>query len=299
MTLGAGSGGAANALSDDRHGQNRAVAPADVDTEKPSSARIYDWYLGGDQNWAVDREFGRKVEQLWPLIKPVARQNRAFMNRVVTASLDAEIRQFIDLGRGVPTVGTVHEIIRRRLPADERATVVYVDYEPVAAAHSTVILERDEATGWAGLVQRDLRDPYAILEDERTLELIDFDRPVCLLLISVLHFIRPDDHPGWLLETYRENLTPGSWLAMSHIASDGAPAEGAAQVRRFVDAYKNTSNHGWLRTRDEMAPWFGDWTLIDPGMSRLADWRPDHELTEAKVEARPFAWCAVAEKRTA
>jgi O-methyltransferase involved in polyketide biosynthesis len=277
-------------------GKTAPIAPAGVDTEKPSAARIYDWYLGGDQNWAVDREFGRKVEQVWPLIKPVARHNRAFMNRVVTAALDAGIRQFIDLGSGVPTVGNVHEIIRRRLPAGERATVVYVDYEPVAAAHSTVILERDEATGWAGLVQRDLRDPYAILEDPRTLELIELNRPVCLLLISVLHFIGPDDHPGRLLETYRENLAPRSWLAMSHIASEGAPEEGAAQVRRFVDAYKNTSNPGWLRTRDEIAPWFGDWTLIEPGMSRLVDWRPDHELTEAEIEARPFAWCAVAEK---
>jgi hypothetical protein len=118
------------------------AAPAGVDIEKPSAARMYDWYLGGTQNWAVDREFGKQVEKQWPQIKPVARQNRAFMNRAVVAALDAGIRQFVDLGSGVPTVGNVHEVVRAHLPAGERATVVYVDYEPVATAHATVIRTR-------------------------------------------------------------------------------------------------------------------------------------------------------------
>jgi hypothetical protein len=272
------------------------AAPAGVDIEKPSAARIYDWYLGGDQNWAVDREFGRKAEQLWPLIKPIARQNRAWMNRVVDAALRAGIRQFIDLGSGVPTVGNVHEIIRRRLPEDDDATVVYVDYEPVAAAHSTLILERDGATDWAGLVQRDLRDSWEIFRDETTRRLIDFEEPVCVLLVSVLHFIGPDDKPDEILAKYREHVAPGSWLALSHVCCEDAPPEGVAEVRRFVDAYKNTSNPAWIRTRDEILPWFADWTMIEPGMVRLPDWRPDHEVTETEVKARPYAWCAVAEK---
>src|SRR5437764_3651877 len=167
------------------------VAPAGVDTTKPSAARIYDWYLGGDHNWAVDREFGKRAVQLWPGMKAMARRNRAFMNRVVEAALDAGIRQFLDLGSGVPTVGNVHEILRRRLPQNPDATVVYVDYEPVAAAHSTLILEQDEATGWAGLVQRDLRDPQAIVEDDATRALIDFDQPLCVLMIAVMHFVGP------------------------------------------------------------------------------------------------------------
>jgi hypothetical protein len=130
------------------------VAPAGVDIEKPSAARVYDWYLGGNHHWAVDREFGRRVEKLWPLIRPISRQNRAFMNRVVSAAMDAGVRQFVDLGSGVPTAGNVHEIVRDRLPSGERASVVYVDYEPVAAAHSRLILEREGATDWAGLVER-------------------------------------------------------------------------------------------------------------------------------------------------
>lgn len=114
------------------------AAPAGVDIDKPSAARMYDWYLGGSHNWAVDREFGKQVEQLMPQVKPVARQNRAFMNRAAIAALEAGTRQFVDLGSGVPTVGNVHEVVRDHLPAGERSRVLYVDYEPVAVAHATV-----------------------------------------------------------------------------------------------------------------------------------------------------------------
>ncbi|WP_020668470.1 SAM-dependent methyltransferase [Amycolatopsis nigrescens] len=271
-------------------------APAGVDTEKPSAARMYDWYLGGNQNWAVDREFGRQGERLWPQIKQVARQNREFMNRVVNAALDAGIRQFLDVGSGVPTVGNVHEIIREKLPPDERATVVYVDYEPVAAAHSTVILERDGATDWAGLVQADLREPAAIFANPTTRRLIDFDQPVCLLVIAVMHFIGDDDRPSELLADYRERLAPGSWLALSHVALDAAPEEGAAQLRRFAETYKNTSNPAWLRTREEIEPWFGDWPLLEPGLVHPLDWRPNRKPTDRQLEARPYFWCGVSQQ---
>jgi O-methyltransferase involved in polyketide biosynthesis len=274
------------------------IAPAGVDTEKPSAARIYDWYLGGDQNWAVDREFGRKAEQLWPLIKPTARHNRAWMNRVVEAALDAGIRQFLDLGSGVPTVGNVHEIIKRRLPEGEDATVVYVDYEPVAAAHSTLILERDGATDWAGLVQRDLRDPRAIFRDQETKRLLDFDEPVCVMIVSVLHFIGPDDNPGKVLDAYKSHVAPGSWLALSHASVEDAPeeSEDTAAVRRLIATYQNTSNPMWLRNRAQIAAWFDGWEMVEPGISRLYQWRPDHEATELEIKASPFGWCGAARK---
>lgn len=275
------------------------IAPAGVDTDKPSAARIYDWYLGGTQNWAVDREFGKRAVQLWPGMKAMAQQNRAFMNRVVEAALDAGIRQFIDLGSGVPTVGNIHELIRRRLPDEGDATVVYVDYEPVAAAHSTVILEKDEATGWATIVQRDLRDPDAVLDDDATRELIDFDEPVCLLLIAVMHFIGPHDDPDKITATYRSRLAPGSWLAISHASIDDAPAdETTAGVRRMIDTYRTTSNPMWLRDRAEFAPWFGDWTMLEPGITRLPHWRPDREPTEEELEASSYGWGGVAENRS-
>jgi O-methyltransferase involved in polyketide biosynthesis len=271
--------------------------PVGVDVEKPSAARVYDWYLGGDQNWAVDREFGRRVEKVWPLIRPISRQNRAFMNRVVEAALDVGIRQFVDLGSGVPTAGNVHEIVRDRLPADEPATVVYVDYEAVAAAHSTLILEREDATDWAGLAQRDIRDPAAVFADEATQRLIDWSEPVCLLMITVLHFIGPDDDPDGLMATYRAKLAPGSWLAVTHgTCTDDAPPERAAEVRRFVDAYRDTSNPAYLRSAEEILPWFGGWPLLEPGLTALPDWRPEQAVSAVEAETRPFAWCAVARR---
>jgi O-methyltransferase involved in polyketide biosynthesis len=271
--------------------------PVGVDIEKPSAARVYDWYLGGDQNWAVDREFGRRVEKVWPLIRPISRQNRAFMNRVVEAALDAGIRQFVDLGSGVPTAGNVHEIVRDRLPEDERAAVVYVDYEAVAAAHSTLILEREDATDWAGLAQRDIRDPVAVFDDEATRRLIDWSEPVCLLMITVLHFIGPDDDPDGLMATYRAKLAPGSWLAVTHgTCTEDAPPERAAEVRRFVDAYRDTSNPAYLRSAEEILPWFGGWPLLEPGLTALPDWRPEQTVSAVEAETRPFAWCAVARR---
>ena len=268
-------------------------APDGVDVDKPSAARIYDWYLGGSQNWAVDREFGKRAEKMWPLIRPMSRQNRAFMNRVVRAALDAGIRQFVDLGSGVPTAGNVHEIVRDRLPA----SVVYVDYEPVAAAHSRVILEDEGADEWAGIVERDIRDPEAIFGDEITERLIDWSQPVCLLMITVLHFLGPGDRPDELVATYRERLAPGSWLAVTHgTCRDDAPPERAAEVRAFVASYRDTSNPAYLRSAEEIRPWFGGWPLLEPGMSALPDWRPDEPVAEEDGELRPFAWGAVGVK---
>lgn len=275
---------------------NAPAPPAGVNIDIPSAARVYDWYLGGTQNWAVDREFGRRVEQVWPLIKPISRQNRAFMNRVVLAALDAGIRQFVDLGSGVPTAGNVHELVAARLPRGG-GKVVYVDYEPVAVAHSTVILEQDDALDWAGIVRQDIRDPDAIFADETTTRLIDWDQPVCLLMITVMHFVGPDDDPDGLMAEYRAKLAPGSWIGLSHAAcKDDAPAERAAEVTRFIDAYKDTSNPAWLRTDEDIKPWFGGWPLLEPGLTSLPDWRPASEPTAIEAETRPFAWCAVAEK---
>ena len=272
-------------------------APEGVDTEKPSAARIYDWYLGGTQNWAVDREFGRRMEQQWPLVKPGARQNREFMNRAVRAALRAGVRQFIDLGSGVPTAGNVHEVVEAELAEDDPATVVYVDYEPVAAAHATLILEESMATDWAGIVQADMRDPKAVLHHATTRQLIDFDKPVCLMMMAVLHFVGPDDGPEELVGTYRDALATGSWLAISQMSEGDGAGEALDGLRWFVEQYRKTSNPVWLRDRDDIVPLFGDWTLLEPGITHLPDWRPDRQLNALEAEARPFAWCGVAEKR--
>lgn len=273
-------------------------APDGVDVDKPSAARMYDWFLGGTQNYAVDREFGKKVLAGFPLVRPIARSNRAWMNRVVRAAIDAGFRQFLDLGSGVPTVGNVHDIVREALPEGEQATVVYVDYEEVAAAHARLTLEREGVTDWAGFVLCDLRDMDSVLEAPDSKRLLDTEKPICLLLVSALHFLGPDDAPGELVEEYRDKLAPGSWLTISHITLDDAPIESTGEARKVADAYKNTSNPLWVRTRDEVEEFFGGWPLVEPGLVHLTDWRSDNPqwLAVEDAEVRPYLWGGVAEK---
>ncbi|GHF71683.1 O-methyltransferase involved in polyketide biosynthesis [Amycolatopsis bartoniae] len=275
-------------------GEAAPAAPAGVDVEKPSAARIYDWYLGGDQNWAVDREFGKRALELFPVAGELARQNRAFLGRLVRAAVEAGIRQFLDLGSGVPTVGNVHEIVRDHLPEGERASVVYVDYEPVATAHATVLLEQEEATDWAAMIQADLRNVDGVLTHPETERLIDFGQPVCLLMVAVLHFIGDDDRPADLVARYRDQLVPGSWLAISHSTSDHLDTDEAAPIRDAVQSYRKTSNPMWPRKSAEIESWFGGWPLLDPGLVPPADWRPTEPVSPPTARTRPFGVAGVA-----
>lgn len=273
---------------------NAPAAPEGVNLEEASSARIYDAYLGGTTNWAVDRHFAEAAVKQFPLIKPLAMANRRFLGRVVRTALDHGITQFLDLGSGVPTVGNVHEIVANH-PRAEDGRVVYVDYEPVAAAHSEHILTEQDALDWAGIVQADLRDPVSVFEHETTRRLLDLSKPVCVLLVSVLHFVGGETDVDALVRQYRDEFAPGSWLALSHICNEDSDNEGAAQIARLAEQYKNTQNPAFLRTRADVERWFAGYSVLEPGIVHLADWRPDDEITEAEREAGPFMWCAVGE----
>ncbi|HEX3648799.1 MAG TPA: SAM-dependent methyltransferase [Pseudonocardiaceae bacterium] len=279
--------------------ERRAPAmPQDIDEKTPNAARVYDYYLGGEHNFTVDRELGDRVAQTFPVIRQTAMLNRAWLRRVVVDALESGVRQFLDIGSGVPTMGNVHEIVLSLLPAGERATVVYVDYEAVAVHHSRIVLERDGATGWAAIVQEDLRNPDGVFGHPETTRLIDFGRPVCLLMVSVLHFLGPDDGPARLLDTYRSRLAPGSRLAISHGTVDSLDPGDPLQ-ERMTALYRGSSNPTWMRGRAEIRAWFGDWPLLYyPDVVPLSDWlpEPDLELTEDEQTARPFMWCGVAEK---
>ncbi|HJP75239.1 MAG TPA: SAM-dependent methyltransferase [Pseudonocardiaceae bacterium] len=235
--------------------------------DTPSAARVYDWYLGGANNFEVDREFGRKVEEAMPSVRAIAAANRAFLHRAVRYLADHGIRQFLDLGSGIPTVGNVHEIAQQVYPG---AKVVYVDHEPVACNYAKDLLRDNE---FATVVQADIRDPDTVLGHSETRQLLDFSQPVGLLLIAVLPFVADDPAP--LLARYREPLVSGSYLAITQSSLDGAPEEFLAQARRSLDSYGDAGQQVTTRTKAEISSWFDDLDLIAPGVVPMPEWLPE------------------------
>ncbi|NKQ53599.1 hypothetical protein HFP15_11995 [Amycolatopsis sp. K13G38] len=271
---------------DDDLGMNRSTwTPPAVDLERPNVSRIYDWYLGGDNNYAIDREFGKQALKLMPHAPFVAKSNREFMVRAVGYALDEGIDQFLDIGSGIPTTSPVHQIAHARHP---EAKVVYVDNEAVAIAHGTRMLT-DEPN--AAMVAGDFYQPDTILEAPETRELIDFDRPVCVLLVALLHFVPPTDDPEHTLRQYLGKLAPGSLVAISHATVDGLdPADPKqAEVRestlQFCAHYSKTSTPDFVtRTKDEFAQFFKGLQLVEPGVDYTRSWH-NTELPEGENPA--------------
>lgn len=261
--------------------------PKELDLEVPSAARMYDYFLGGSHNFKVDRDFANQVLEIaaWP--PNVTRLNRSFLWRVVRFCLDQGIRQFLDLGSGIPTVGNVHEVAQQRVPD---ARVVYVDYEPVAYQHAQSMLAENP---YATIIQADIRDPELILNHPGTRELLDFSQPVGLLMVGVLLFIAPEDRPAELVRTYRERLAPGSYLAISHLCDEHAPPELREQVNNLVAAYREVNEQLQVRSYEEITSWFDGMELVEPGVTFLPDWRPD-SADEADDPARLLGYGGVA-----
>ncbi len=245
----------------------RSIKPANLARQTPSAARVYDWYLGGANNFAVDREFGRRVEEKLPSVKAIASANRAFLHRAMRYMAHKGIRQFLDLGSGVPTIGNVHEIAQQVYPA---ARVVYVDHEPVACNYAEDLL-RDNQT--ATVVRADIRDADEVLDHPQVRGLLDFGEPVGLLMIAVLPFIPQDPAP--LLARYREPLARGSYQAITHLALDEAPEEFVKQLRGLLDSYDSAGQGLTVRDRAEITSWFDGLDLVPPGVVPPPDWRPE------------------------
>lgn len=239
-----------------------------IDTSRPSTSRVYDCLLGGSHNFKADREFARKLIEQEPLAPAYARANRAFLHRAVRFLLEAGVRQFIDLGSGVPTVGNVHEVAQRVVP---QARVVYVDIDPIAVAHSQHILaDNPHVTA----VQVDLRRPEIILAHPETQQLIDFGEPVGLLMVAVLHFVSDGDDPAEIIARYRRALAPGGYLVISHACPPEAETPQAVAAR---DAYRATATPLFLRTPEPVGALLAGWTMVPPGLVEVTRWRPDDE----------------------
>ena len=239
--------------------------PQSVDVSVPSSARLYDYMLGGAHNFAVDRLMGQKVERDMPQMRSAARVNRAFLGRAVRFMVDQGVRQFLDIGSGIPTVANVHEVAQAAAP---ECRVVYVDRDPVAIAHSELILADNDLTG---AVQADMRDPDSILNSTEVRRLLDFDQPVGLLMLYMVHWVPTEADPWGLMKHYREVLSSGSYLAITHLAADHTNEGARAAIARMSQAGGELAVE---RSRDEIAAFFGDFELVEPGLVRFAEWRP-------------------------
>ncbi len=247
------------------------AAPPGVDVNVPSIARAYDYFLGGKDNFAVDRQMAEKALEIAPDGSEAAHANRGFLRRAVRyMARDEGIRQFIDIGSGLPTQGNVHEIAHS---VDSSARVVYVDNDPIVLCHARALLADNHTTT---VIQADLRDPDGILSYPEVARFIDFDRPVGLLAFAILHHIGDEDDPGRLIATLRDALPPGSLMALSHFHNPGEEhPEVAKVVARSEKVFNETLGTGRWRTREEILAYLGDWELVEPGLVPLAEWRPD------------------------
>ena len=252
------------------------AAPPGVDLEHPSVARVYDYYLGGTANWAIDREFGKKVLATFPLARPIAKTNRLFLHRAVRHLIRLGVRQFVDVGSGVPTMGSTHMI------ADEltdEARVIYADNEPVAVAHSQMLLEENGDPNRHAAINADLREPDELWQRVREIEVLDLSKPVALLVIAVLHVQQagPDgtDVGPAAMARFRQLLTPGSYLAISHATTDGVPPDMADKLNEIKKLYDSRSSPVIWRTHDEIHELFGDFEIVAPGLTWTASWHPE------------------------
>ena len=261
-----------------------AWAPASVDLERPNAARVYDYLLGGACNFEHDRQFAEKLLATIPEARGVARLNRAFLRRAVRYCLENGIRQFLDLGSGIPTVGNVHEIAQREVP---NCRVVYVDAEAVAVAHSELILEGNQ---YAGAVQANLLDVDQVLGAEPVRRLLDFDQPIAVLMAAVLHFVPDSANPAAAVARYVDVMAPGSFLVLSHAAKVDLP-----RSQDGWKMYENTSTPGGGRSREEVAALMAGTELVEPGVAWLSEWRPE-SLDDVGDPSKSFGFAAVGRK---
>jgi SAM-dependent methyltransferase len=240
-------------------------APEGVDLTRASAARMYDYYLGGAHNFGVDRELARQALALFPDGQLIAQANRAFLHRAVRYLLAQGVRQFIDIGSGIPTAGNVHEIAQREAP-DSR--VLYVDHDPVAVAHSELLLQDNPG---ARVLQADLRHPRGIVDAPVLRELLDLTQPIGILLVAVLHFVSESDRPDLAIRQFRELLAPGSYL----VVSQGTGEVRSAESKQLAELYRSTNTPVTFRTREQIRDLFEGWDLVEPGVVWVPQWRPD------------------------
>jgi hypothetical protein len=268
-------------------GAGQEWAPPGIDPNVPHSARIYDWWIGGKDNFAADRAMGEMFVQAIPSIRTMARENRDFMERAVRyLTREAGIRQFLDIGTGIPTRPNVHEVAQQIAPG---ARVVYVDNDPIVLTHARALMVSGEH-GETAYIDADLRHPEKILADGSLQSTLDLTEPVGLLLVAVLMLVRDEDDPWAKVRTLMDELPSGSYLAITHPTQDFDAEAMAAAV--------GAASQGGMtlvpRTQADVIRFFGDWELVEPGVVPVKSWRPDGEPPADPTSA--YYWAGLARK---
>ena len=260
-------------------------APPRVDTTVAHSARRYDYWLGGKDNFAADRESGDTIAAAFPTVRIAVIENRRFLRRAVAfLAEDAGIRQFLDIGTGIPTSPNVHEIAQRIAP---ESRVVYVDNDPIVLAHARALLT-SSPQGATAYIDADLREPEKIINDGALRDTLDFSQPVALMLGAILHFIPDEDDPYGIVSRLVENLPEGSYLVVSHATNDFLTPQEVAEI------VSGQWGPFFARSEAEFARFVEGFELARPGITSVAEWRAELEPQPRPTAADAYTYCAVA-----
>jgi hypothetical protein len=262
---------------------------AEIDPSRPHPARMYDYYLGGNDNYAADRTAAAEVEKALPQVAVTARTNRLFMQRATRwLARDAGIDQFLDIGTGIPTPPNLHRIAQQENP---EARVVYVDNDPIVLAHAQALM-RGTPEGRTEYIAADVRDVGGILAAPGLRDTLDLARPVALSLNALLHFVPDEFRPYDIVRDLLDALVPGSYLVLSHCTPDFAPEAWA----KVIEVYRAGGIPAQVRSRDEVERFFHGLDCVDPGLVVLHRWRPDTPPDPSITDAAVSFWAGVARK---
>lgn len=264
----------------------------EIDTTVAHAARRYNYWLGGTDNFEADRTSGDAWAAMYPTVKLAALENRRFLERAVTFLIkEAGIRQFLDIGTGIPSANTVHEAAQSIAPD---ARVVYVDNDPIVLAHARRLLTT--TPGATAYIHADVREPGAILSNPDLRATLDLSRPVALIVVAVMHFVEDADDPYGCIATLTRALAPGSYLAISHGTTEFLPTEQRAKMEQWLKQEEGSRNRDPLRprTKAEVVRFFDGMELVPPGIVALPDWRSELVPADRLAPADASGYCAVA-----
>ncbi|MGW3493700.1 SAM-dependent methyltransferase [Streptomyces sp. NPDC001020] len=267
----------------------REAAPTYVDTSRPHPARVYDWWLGGKDNYPVDEELGQKILAVDPTVRRGAHANRRFMHKATRALAQAGVRQFLDVGTGIPTEPNLHQIAQGIVP---EARVVYADNDPIVLRHAEALLH-GTAEGATDYVHADVRDVDGILA--LAAKSLDFDEPVALSLVAITHYLSEDadvDDVYGLLKRYVDALAPGSHLVLSQVTGDLNPSA----IEQAAELFRRSGTPFHPRSHAEFSRFFDGLELLEPGVLPVSEWRPEAEDLVAKAEGIVPVYAGVARK---